>query len=999
MSIEGGCACCGSANCEKVDQQTGQGDNQTGPAFLGDLVPDDTTSTTPLPFGTYVGGIIDSAGDRDYYRISVVAGQRYTFSTSDSQFISTGDVGDTIIRLVNSAGTQLAINDDEGNGYLYSTLEYTATTTGFIWLDVHAYSGTATGTYRVTGATSLLGVGDTVAGDTTTAATIAVGGSVSGTVNSLGDHDWYAVTLTAGQSYFFRTNATGAATELDTTLTLHDSSGAVVAFNDDGGGGTFSLVRLNVAITGTYYVDVRGFADEVQGAFNLSVALAPPLTVFTNDQISDQLINGYWGGPASARHFNVAPGGTLTFNVVGLTAEGQNLAREALNLWSDATGITFSEITGTAQITFDDAQTGAFATAVRSGNITTSADVNVGLDWLTSYGTTINSYAFQSYIHEIGHALGLGHGGNYNGNANYSSDALYLNDSWATTIMSYFSQTENTYFANLGFTRQYVVSPLVADIISVNAMYGTPSTTRTGDTQYGFGNTSGRAIYDAVANPSVTYAVVDNGGVDTLNYSGFSTNQRINLNAEAFSDIGGRVGNVTIARGSLIENAVGGSGNDTLYGNAAANVLTGNNGNDILLGGDGNDTLDGGAGANVLVGGNGNDTLIVSGSGNELSGGAGDDIYIVGSGSDTIVEVIGGGADEVRTSFGVLTLATNVETLTYTGGAVSFLGIGNAGDNLITGGTGRDELFGRDGNDTLTDGGGGVGNEDTLLGGLGNDIYIVTVRGDSTIELPGEGLDEVRTAFSVYGLQANIDNLTFTDNGTHGAGVGNILNNILIGGTGTDDLFGREGNDTLRGGAGAANTLLGQEGDDLYIVDAVGDSVVEFAGQGTDSVLTSLSVFTLPTNVENLAVLAGTAFTGIGNASDNSLTGSSASDFLSGLDGNDIIQGGGGGDTLLGGNGADQFRYVGNDGFDTVSGFQSGVDKFALLTAFFTPTATVAFAQGAGVFATTANSTFLYDSATGVVSYDDDGNGAGAAIQLASIGTGLTLAAGDFIFY
>jgi serralysin len=308
----------------------------------------------------------------------------------------------------------------------------------------------------------------------------------------------------------------------------------------------------------------------------------------------NQLLRGYWGG--TGRRWNVGQGGTITVNLTALTAEGAFLAREALNLWTDVTGITFSEVTTGAQMTFDDNQEGAFASAPQVGGFITSANVNVGTGWLATNGTGLNSYSFQTYVHEIGHALGLGHGGNYNNNASYASDALYLNDSWATTVMSYFDQRDNTFFNTRGFSFAYAISPMQADIVALQESYGVANITRTGNTTYGVGNNSGREIFgvsNAVRNGAgnlLAFTIIDHGGTDTLDYSIFSANQRIDLNAEAFSNVGGSIGNMSIARGTVIENAVGGSGADTLVGNAVANRLTGGLGNDAIDGGSNVDT-------------------------------------------------------------------------------------------------------------------------------------------------------------------------------------------------------------------------------------------------------------------------------------------------------------------------------------------------------------------------------------------------------------------------
>ncbi|HYG47563.1 MAG TPA: M10 family metallopeptidase C-terminal domain-containing protein, partial [Allosphingosinicella sp.] len=436
-----------------------------------------------------------------------------------------------------------------------------------------------------------------VPGGSSTTVTLTVGGRINGVIEVRYDHDWYRVTLEAGKTYTFSTAAaTTGGTSADTTLTLRNASGGQLATNDDSGGTLFSSITFTAASSGTYYIDVGAYS---RGTGNYSVALTSSgggggtpgtdpgtgLPIFTNDQIARQLTHDFWGG--TSRSFNVDPGGTLTVNVTALTAAGQFLARNALALWTDVTGINFSEVSSGGHLRFDDNQSGAFASSSVTAGTINYSNINVSTQWLNSYGTGLNTYSFQTYIHEIGHAIGLGHGSDYNGSANYPTDARYANDSWATTLMSYFSQTENTYFGNQGFTQQFTLTPMIADGIATTSLYGAVASTRTGDTTYGFNNTSGRAVYDATANANASYVVYDNGGTDTLDYSGFSASQSINLNPETFSNVGGRVGNVSIARGAVIENAIGGSGADTLTGNSAANQLNGGGGNDLLIGGGG----------------------------------------------------------------------------------------------------------------------------------------------------------------------------------------------------------------------------------------------------------------------------------------------------------------------------------------------------------------------------------------------------------------------------
>lgn len=322
--------------------------------------------------------------------------------------------------------------------------------------------------------------------------------------------------------------------------------------------------------------------------------------------------------------------------------------------------------------------------------------------------------------------------------------------------------------------------------------------------------------------------------------------------------------------------------------------------------------------------------------------------------------------------------------------------LGFEGDDRLSGGSDNDVLVGGNGNDTMA---GGAGLNE-VIGGTGDDIYIVETRTDSTYELAGEGIDEVRTALYIYGLQDNIENLSATDSGLHGALVGNTLDNVIAGGAGVDSLFGRAGNDTLRGGAGAANTLLGQEGDDLYIIEATGDSIFESVGQGIDTVETALSQFVLRPNVENLTYTGIACFIGIGADNDNALRGGNSDDFLSGLAGNDVITGGEGADILLGGSGEDQFRFEGTgDIGDRILDFESGTDKIALSASGFGFMPSFSFIQGSAPTPDSTAFTFLYDTATGVLSFDFDGSDYIPEMVLAQLNPGQTLAADDFFFY
>jgi Ca2+-binding RTX toxin-like protein len=379
-----------------------------------------------------------------------------------------------------------------------------------------------------------------------------------------------------------------------------------------------------------------------------------------------------------------------------------------------------------------------------------------------------------------------------------------------------------------------------------------------------------------------------------------------------YTDLGGTAESVSSVATATVAATVG----VTLTGTSAANTLTGTAQDDTLNGLAGNDTLNGGVGNDTLDGGTGNDSMI---------GGTGNDTYVVDATADVINEAASSGTDTIRVSLATYSLNStanaNIENLVYTGTA-AFTGTGNALANAITGSSGNDALDGGLGNDTLT-------------GGRGNDTYTVESAGDVVVENTGAGTDTIRTALTAYTLIADIEALVYTGSAAFN-GTGNTLANSITGGAGTDTLIGDEGNDTLTGGAnndtlnggagddslsgGAGNdSMVGGAGNDTYLVDATTDVVTEIANDGTDLVQTSLTSYTLGTtngsaNIENLTFTGTAAFTGVGNAVNNIITGAGGADRLTGNDGNDTLSGGAGNDTLTGGAGDDSMDGgAGND--------------------------------------------------------------------------------------
>ncbi|QWG25109.1 M10 family metallopeptidase C-terminal domain-containing protein [Bradyrhizobium sediminis] len=365
---------------------------------------------------------------------------------------------------------------------------------------------------------------------------------------------------------------------------------------------------------------------------SVNSANKPVATIAT---LANYLINGFWQyNNTFAHHWGTS---TITYDISGLNANEQMLAQSALNAWHEVANLTFVQTAGAANITFTHNGTmTAYEYDYYSGSgIISSAFVNISADWITNDGgaydgrTGIDSYGYQTYIHEIGHALGLGHQGPYNGSATYSTNATYADDTWQYSVMSYFAQN------NYGGSYRYVVTPQMADIYAVNAIYGA-ATTRTGDTVYGFHNTAGSIFNFSNYTQAPALTIYDSGGNDTLDCSGYSTAQTIDLHAGAFTSVGGLVNNIGIALNATIENAIGGSGNDTLIANDLGCTLTGGAGNDTLLGGAGADLLIGGIGVDTLTGGGGVDAFVFAVGDSSAASGQHDRITDFVSGVDHI---------------------------------------------------------------------------------------------------------------------------------------------------------------------------------------------------------------------------------------------------------------------------------------------------------------------------------------------------------------------------
>ncbi len=614
------------------------------------------------------------------------------------------------------------------------------------------------------------------------------------------------------------------------------------------------------------------------------------------------------------------------------------------------------------------------------------------------FGTTYNyrapevgTYESHTLIHETGHALGLKHGHDTSGNG--ALPAFYDRMEYSVmTYRSYQGQSTSGGYGNehYGFAQTYMMS----DIAALQTMYGANFSTNSGNTVYKWNPNSGDTLVngaigiDAVGDP-IFATIWDGGGIDTYDLSSYTTDLQLDLRPGQFStfDINsnaqlaflgdghyaqGQIYNAFQYQGdarSLIEKAIGGSGNDNIGGNSADNTLQGSAGDDTLYGANGADILDGGAGEDTayygfeftnnltvdlaapgnntyeaagdtyisienLTGGNGNDSLrgtngdnVIDGrDGNDVFlgrggndsyyGGLGDDIFYVQQAGDLVVEMANEGYDRVRVYFDNYVLPDNVEAL-YLNGAAN-VGTGNVGNNMLVGGSGNDTLYGVGGDDIFI---GGAGN-DIFHGGLGDDLFYIHQIGDSIVEGSGEGKDTIRTNISGYTMDANVEILRLYGSSSLTA-TGNDTENFMIGTNVVDTFYGAGGDDRFLGGLGNDN-YYGGLGDDFFYIQQLGDTVSENSGEGHDTVRTYVNGYTLTANVEDLYLYGG-ASDGSGNSMDNRLIGANHDDNLNGNDGDDRLYGKNGADTLNGGAGND--RLYGGGGFDTLFG-GSGNDLF-----------------------------------------------------------------------
>ena len=300
------------------------------------------------------------------------------------------------------------------------------------------------------------------------------GQTFDGRIDAPGDDDWVAVTLADGAVYDIAVDGRGDDALNDSVLRLYDSQGHLVALDDDSGPGRMSQLQITAPLGGTYFVSTRGYADSRTGDYRITVAESEA-TAASLDQRAEFLTDGFWDLQGQQRHSfpdddsDADTPTRLTVWLDDLPPDQQRLAAAALEAWAEVAHVTFDNADNSdgADIRFQNTNTsGPYALYgwIGDPSQTNYAVVNIPTSWVTQYGSSYDSYGFQTYIHEVGHALGLGHQGNYDGSASYPNSATFENDSWQTSVMSYFSQTENT---TVPATHAHAITPMAADILAV----------------------------------------------------------------------------------------------------------------------------------------------------------------------------------------------------------------------------------------------------------------------------------------------------------------------------------------------------------------------------------------------------------------------------------------------------------------------------------------------------------------------------------------------------
>jgi serralysin len=560
----------------------------------------------------------------------------------------------------------------------------------------------------------------------------------------------------------------------------------------------------------------------------------------------------------------------------------QPFALRAFEAWDELIALSLTPTTAA----FTDI-TLAFSTNTKDSGTYMAANVDsVGDDqefnqaqvWVNptwdEYDTLVPRYGdrgYETFLHEIGHALGLFHPGPYNAgdpDLTYANRAVFAQDTIRYTIMSYFGENDDG--SGTDWKLWKPLTPMVYDILAIQEKYGADPNTRTGNDVYGFNsnivdtlNGGIDPIYSFTAGERPVMSIYDAGGIDTLDLSGFGTRQVVDLKPGAYSSISDLKFNFGIAFGTVIENVRGGSGDDLFYGNDADNVF------------------EGGAGADDMSGAGGFDTAT----------------YVNAPGA-VRVDLLNPTANR-----GEALGDKHFDIEGLTGGAFNDTLSGDGWDNRLTGGNGGDLLDGRAGQDVLRGGGGndtltGGAGLDTLYGDEGNaDTASYAASPTAVIARLAGLLDQTRSSGGDAQGDLLLDIENIIGSARNDILVGRGTDNLLRGGLGNDELLGLDGADSLNG-EGGDDTLKGGFGSDR-LDGSIGTDRADYRDAPG-----AVSAWLVNTEaaVNNTGHAAGDTYFSVEN-----LFGSAFADTLVGNAVGNLLDGGLGYDDLRGGRGNDSY--------------------------------------------------------------------------------------------
>ncbi len=749
-------------------------------------------SAGSLAVGGSTTGVWEATRDSDWYAVTLTAGTSYLFTlaSSNSSVRGTAQLYDAAGQLVETSVV----------GWVPNQLVFAPQATGTYYISAAtgSYSGHVNPGYTL----SASELTTDVLGNALTQASITVGTARQGRFDGPGDNDWYAVTLTAGQSYVFTvsTNPTNAGVGTGLLGRVYDSAGHIVATSGGSSGDSNAFPSLTATTSGTYYLSVRSnlpggsylinsatytddFADHIGTTGTLTVG-GTATGVFEVDYDDDWFAVELVAGRSYS--FSSPTAGIAMFDAQG-NPMGANTGWEDFHVSPTVSGTYYLGASGMAgaysvriQQIFDDYREDPSST----GYLRTIVNGTTGVDVFTSTNVR-NDY--QGLDGEDWFIPGLGND-RFIGGAGIDTVSFAGLGSGVTLSLSNGSALINGQQFAAVLQTENVIGTNFDDVITGNGLANV--LVGGGGNDQLNGGPGVDQLYGGTGNDSF---VVDSTDDIVFEYAGEGTDT---VNASGSYYLYPNIENLTLT-----------GGNDNFgVGNELANTIQGNSGSNLLIAGAGDDIVRGGAGVDSLFGQDGND---------QLFGDAGID-YLVGSVGNDMLD---GGED--------------ADAL-----------YGEDGDDTLIGGAGfhTDILVGGAGNDVLR-GDSGLGDYDRMDGGSGDDSYYVDTPDDLTFEAGGGGTDTVYATINGAGyyLYANVENLVL--GGDTPFGVGNDLDNRITGSAASNWLLGGAGNDTLNGAAGN-DVLFGESGADTFVFargtggDVIGDFVA-----GTDRI--DLSAFGL----------------------------------------------------------------------------------------------------------------------------------------------------------